>query len=136
MSQTSPRREQDTGYEFSGEDNRLIGHLATRMTGLGWFLATVGAISILAAAAGALRGLAGSSLLLLAAGCFFGLTGWWTIRGGRAFRRVVSTRGDDITHLMGALAELNRFYTLNFWLAIVYLLLVGATLLGPTSASG
>jgi len=52
------------------------------------------------------------------------LIGVWTINAAQSFKLVVSTRGRDIPHLMGALTSLRKLYTLMFWLLIATVVLV------------
>lgn len=51
----------------------------------------------------------------------FVAVGIWTHRGGREFRSVAETQGRDISHLMRALSNLLRFYTLLYLLFFVAL---------------
>lgn len=52
------------------------------------------------------------------------LVGIWTIHAAHSFRQVVETSGQDIPHLMKALASLQRLYALLFWLLLAALALV------------
>jgi hypothetical protein len=47
----------------------------------------------------------------------------WTRQAARSFRMIVDTQGHDISHLMNALAVLNRMYTLIHTLIVLGLLL-------------
>jgi hypothetical protein len=61
------------------------------------------------------------------------MMGVWTERAGAQFRTVVVTEGRDIRHLMHALEDLRRLYTLQFWICLAAivsaLVLLGASYL-------
>lgn len=54
------------------------------------------------------------------------------IRSGRAFDRVATTEGSDVTHLMTGLRELNSVFG---WLPIMWVVLVLATVGGMVAAA-
>ncbi|MDJ1168164.1 hypothetical protein PMG71_01830 [Roseofilum sp. BLCC_M154] len=49
------------------------------------------------------------------------LIGIWTYQASTAFKRIVDTQGQDIENLMGALGELRKLYTLQYWVLILTL---------------
>jgi hypothetical protein len=51
----------------------------------------------------------------------FCVVGVWTHRAGREFLVVAEAEGKDVSHLMGALANLLKFYTLLYLLFFVAL---------------
>ena len=117
-------------YEFDAEQNRLIADLARKMLGVGVFMATIGALALAGCFAGALRGRLDLAVALVLVAAFFLAIAIWTVQAGLEFRRIVETEGEDIPHTMNALAQLRRFYTLHFWLILVYLLLIVLATLG------
>jgi hypothetical protein len=61
-------------------------------------------------------------------GLVYLLIGVWTRSAAGSFQKIVDTRGHDISHLMHALAALNRMYTLICTIILIGLLLLLATL--------
>ena len=125
----------DDGYEFTGGQNAVIEDLARKMHGVGIFMLVLGVLSLVGFAAGFL-GPEAPSLAWIAIAVYLLLIGLWTVRSGREFRQVAATEGEDIPHLMTALAELKKFYTLHFWLFVVYLVLIVLTILGIPQGLG
>lgn len=120
-------------YEFDRQQNRIIADLAKKMTGVGLFLIIAGVTLLLAAAVGARSEQVANLWILALAGAFFVITGTFTFRGGRSFRRIVDSEGNDIAHTMAALTQLDRFFTVNFWLVFAFVLLVISALVGVPS---
>jgi len=128
-------------YEFNQKQNELLRDLAKKMN----FVAT------LAIAGGVLGILAGVIVLLttstnatgdgsldfsnLIQGIFLLLIGLWTRNAAIAFKRVVNTTGRDVENLMAALKELRKLYTLQYWLAVVVLVLLVVALVANIIAT-
>jgi hypothetical protein len=108
-------------YEFTVEQNRVIGDLAGKMRFVGLFLILGGVLECLSV----LRGDLGH----LIAGVVFILFGVWTRGAAGSFRKIVDTEGRDITHLMRALGELRQMYTLQYWLLMIAIALILVVLL-------
>ncbi len=116
-------------YEFSSSQNELIGDLAKKMS----FVATLSIVTgilvlifgiiILISAFAEPQGFP-EAVNALIQGVFFLLIGTWTKNAGSAFKRIVTTAGADIENLMGALGELRKLYTLQYWLVILLLVFV------------
>ncbi len=123
-------------YEFTAEQNELIADLARKMKGVGIFMAAIGALALAGCVTSALRARPDLAVMLALGAAFFLAIASWTVKAGREFRRIVDTRGSDIPHTMNALAQLRRFYTLHFWLIIVYLVLIGLAILGYPEGLG
>src|SRR5947209_2048468 len=98
-------------YEFTAEQNRLIGDLAGKMRFVGLFLILGGALQCLTLFAGLLGG--------FFSGLVYIFLGVWTRGAAASFRQIVDTQGADVSHLMAALGELQKMY----WLQYVLLLL-------------
>lgn len=121
-------------YEFSGSQNELIKNLADKMRFVAYFLIVVG---VLGALGGLLSLRTGGASSIISAVVYI-LIGIWTNSASSAFRRIVETSGSDIENLMGALGELRKLYTLQYWLLIIALVfmaiaLVFALILGLTT---
>ena len=112
-------------WEFTPQQNFMLGRLAQRMRVVGI------ALMVLAALLGLRAALGGDAIGLLAvqAGIVLGLTGFWSVRAAAELSSVVTTAGADMDHLMGALGEIRKLYELQFWIFLVVALLLGATLL-------
>ncbi len=123
-------------YEYTAEQNQLIADLALKMKGVGIFMDLIGALALAGAVTGAMRSRPDLLVILALVAAFFGAVATWTYQAGREFRRIVDTRGEDIPHTMHALAQLRRFYTLHFWLIVVYLVLIVLAILGYPEGLG
>jgi hypothetical protein len=115
------------GYEFTPEQNVLFAGLASKMQFVGLFALGVGIVAIVL---GALRRDVG----ILFSGSLYALFGLWTERSSRSFRFVAATQGHDIRHLMRALNDLRRLFTLQYWICLAALvatiLLLGVSVVG------
>ena len=114
------------GYEFSDEQGATIGRLAGRMDVVGKVLVALAVLSLLSAFFGADPEERVGDLIT---GVLVGLVGWWTVRAARSFREVATTEGHDIPHLMNALGELHKLYTLQFWVFVALGILLAVALL-------
>jgi hypothetical protein len=107
-------------YEFSAVQNQVIGDLANKMGTVGLVLIVLG---VLVFAGGVLhifhQGAEGSIL----AGVVYILFGVWTRGAADSFRRIVATQGRDISHLMNALADLLKMYTVMYVFIVVVVVL-------------
>lgn len=114
-------------YEFSPEQNVIVARLASKMQFVGLFALGIAVVAIVA---GAFR----RDLGIIVSGVLYAIVGIWTERAGRSFRHVVFTKGHDLSHLMHALNDLRKLFTLQYWICFiaiaVTLLLLGATTLG------
>ncbi len=124
------------GYEFTSEQNQLIADLARKMKGVGVFMYAIGGLALAGGISGALRSRPDLLVILALVAAFFLAIATWTFQAGREFGRIVATEGHDIPHTMTALAQLRRFYTLHFWLILVYLVLIVLAILGYPQGLG
>jgi hypothetical protein len=106
-------RSGDQQYEFKPGENRIIGQLASKMHFVGLFLLAMGLLIIAIGVAVVFH--AGPIISGILA-CVVGL---WTQRASMSFRDVVRTEGKDISHLMDALDDLRKLYSLQYWLLIL-----------------
>lgn len=114
-------------YEFDREQNALLGDLGSKMQFVGMFAIVIGSLvlvgGVLAANSEAFNpGAFISGLLYIAIGA-------WTRSAGASFRDVVTTKGADITHLIEALGDVRRVYTLFYWICIFAIALLVISLL-------
>lgn len=113
-------------YEFNQEQNHLIGDLATKMKFLGTIAIVIGLLGL---AAGAWK----EMLDIIINASVTLLSGVWTRTAGDSFAQVVHTKGDDINHLMNALHNLRKLYSLMYWLLLIalvfFVIILGAEVL-------
>lgn len=108
-------------YEFTSEQEASIGRLARRMDVVGKVLLVLAGLAVL----GALFGQETVERIdHLVSGVLFGLIGWWTVRAARSFQDVATTEGHDIPHLMTAIGELYKLYSLQFWVIVVMIVVL------------
>jgi len=100
-------------YEFKPNENKIIGDLASKMHFVGLTLLFVGLLVILHGVVVAVH------YGPIISGTFTCVVGIWTQRASVSFKNVVHTEGHDISHLMRALEDLRKFYSLLFWLFIL-----------------
>jgi hypothetical protein len=98
-------------YEFNQGENAVFSSLASGMKFVGIALMVLGALSILLALAGDF-GAAVSGVIYL-------LIGIWTRSAANSIRAIVDTEGSDIMHLMNAMGDLKKLYTLQKWALII-----------------
>ena len=117
-------------YEFSPAESVVIAQLGSKMHFVGLFVIGIGVVVI---GTGVYR----RELGLLFIGVLYGVFGYWTEHAGASFRRVAETKGHDLRHLMTALEDLRKFFTLQYWLCVVMIaaavVLLSATMLGGGS---
>jgi hypothetical protein len=109
-------------YEFSYSENLIIGNLGSKMSVVGLFMLGIGLFFF---ASVIIRWVQFHHLEvhLLFLTLLFIVSGIWTHRAGRAFGSVARTHGKDVSHLMGALENLLKLYTLLyllFFIALVF----------------
>ncbi|MDJ1178365.1 hypothetical protein PJF56_05775 [Roseofilum sp. BLCC_M91] len=107
---------QSSNYEFDGSQNVLIGQLASRMKFVSIFLIIAGVLTVVFGLLGS-----GDGIGSMISGIADFLIGIWTYQASTAFKRIVDTQGQDIENLMGALGELRKLYTLQYWVLIITL---------------
>jgi hypothetical protein len=64
----------------------------------------------------------GIAIYSAAVAVFFLLLGAWTRSAGDSFRKIVETKGSDVTHLMDALGSLHGMYSLLYSILLIVLL--------------
>ncbi len=105
-------------YEFSSSQNELIKQLAEKMRFVAYFLIGVGVLIAISGLFTLLRGGIGNIIN----GVVQIILGVWTNKAASSFQLMVDTQGNDIENLMGALGELRKLYTLQYWLLILTLI--------------
>jgi hypothetical protein len=125
-----------TQYEFTSNQNQLIGSLGGKMRLVGLVMMIMGICTLVMAAMIAIGGQSEAKLKELPqatfwsivgyyviAGLFYLLLGSWTRSSGGSFQQMVSTRGQDISRLMDALGSLHKIYSVLYILCIVAIIL-------------
>jgi type IV secretory pathway component VirB8 len=105
-------------YEFTTMQDEIIRSLSKKMKFVGVFYIVVSVIVGLSALAFLLISpLVGFVYMILLTPEL--LIGIWTLNAAKSFRLVVDTKGHDIPHLINALINLRKLYTLMFWILII-----------------
>jgi hypothetical protein len=135
-------------YEFTEAQNRQIGDLAGKMRLVGLVAVLLGVVQLILGILvvvyafrdrlpaevlqripeDTLKQLAPPSQLWILAlqagisGLIFLLIGLWTRSAAADFQKIVTTTGNDISHLMNALGSLHKMYSLLYTLIVVGIL--------------
>ena len=110
-------------YEFNESQNQLILDLSKKMRFVSYFLIVSGALGAISGFITILQGVQGGFSGIVQ-GVILLVTGIWTINAAKAFQLIVDTQGNDIENLMGALGQLRKLYTLQYWLFIIALIFI------------
>ena len=125
---TGPRE-----YEFDAQENEVIGGLASAMRFVGVVFIVLGILNSLG---GVVGGINLPAMITLGQGVLLIVIGGWLIGGAGSFRDVVTTEGNDISHMMAALRKLRSVFTLQAWvLGIVIVLSIVLVIFMFTAAS-
>ena len=112
-----------TQYEFTAEQNKVIGHVALRCVVNAVLLALLGLVGLI----GALMSLGDGTPLISIVGILYGIVfitmGVMFFRPADNFRRVTTTEGNDITEIMTGLKELRGGFKLVSIMIILSLIL-------------
>ncbi|GET42527.1 hypothetical protein [Microseira wollei] len=111
-------------YEFSSSQNGLIKDLADKMRFVSFFLIGLGVLATIEGVAALTKDGFGNIVY----GTIQIIIGLWTQKAAFSFQRIVDTQGNDIENLMGALGEMRKLYTLQYWLYIIALFFVAIAL--------
>jgi ABC-type multidrug transport system fused ATPase/permease subunit len=141
MSNDTPRNQ----FEFSPDQSRIIADLASGLRLVGMLLFLFGILQAVAmittfARAGVPNHLVGWAFLMGAAALVYLSLGWWFSRSSGSFLSVATTQGHDIDHLMDALDQLRKSFSLMRAIIIAYgiIILIGliaALMAGPPRAA-
>jgi hypothetical protein len=119
-------------YEFNHDQSRIIVDLASGLRIVGLLLFLFGALTAAALIPqlfghGWDRRFAGPALVMGAAALIYLSLGWWFQKSASSFGAVAGTQGRDIDHLMDALNELRKSFSLVRTLIMVYgvIILIG-----------
>jgi hypothetical protein len=116
-------------YAFSDEDRDSIRALAASMSFVGVCLMLLGVLSAVFALGAVYAGFVPSGLGLLVGAAVCVLVAWWMMSAGRSLSALVATRGRDVDHLMGAVAQLRRLFGFAR-VAVILFALLGAAVAG------
>jgi hypothetical protein len=109
-------------YEFKPQENKIIGELAGKMHFVGLFLLAIGVL-VIAIGVVPIHHRVEFHVGPIISGSLTALVGLWTQRASVSLKSVVYTEGKDISHLISALEDLRKLYSLQFWLLIIALVL-------------
>jgi hypothetical protein len=88
----------------------------------------MGVLNAIAGVIGLFTASIGSGIGDIITGVVLTIIGIWTKKAASSFQLIVNTQGNDIENLMGALGELRKLYTLQYWLLIVALIFTAIAL--------
>jgi hypothetical protein len=119
------------GYEFNADEEQIIARTARYAWLWGVVSIVIGAFALLASLQGsaAVLGQIPMGIANIVIGSFF-------VASARSLKSVVTTRGDDIAHLMQALRRFGVAFLIQlimFFLAFVVALIIGAAAGGQAS---
>ena len=107
-------------YEFSEEENILVGSLAKKMKFVGIFGIIFGVLEIL-------QGIF-SDKTAIVQGLISIIIGIWTTKASESFQKIVDTQGNDISYLLGALDQLKKLFSLQYWTYLIGAIIVIITI--------
>ena len=113
--------EQQQQYEFSEEENILVGSLAKKMKFVGIFGIIFGVLEIL-------QGIF-SDKTAIVQGLISIIIGIWTTKASESFQKIVDTQGNDISYLLGALDQLKKLFSLQYWTYLIGAIIVIITII-------
>ena len=116
----------DGSYEFTEAQDRMISSVASSMRIVGLVLVLLGGFQLLVALVEIMGRAAAGFTAAGPEGILVLVMGGFTMQAGTAFRKIVSSRGNDIGHLMQALRALRSLYRLQlviFTIAAILLVL-------------
>ncbi|MFB6274727.1 MAG: hypothetical protein ABEI32_01090 [Halothece sp.] len=120
MESENPQEYKPQEYEFNQSQNELIQGLASTMKFVGYFLIAIGIFSAISG----IIAIANGGFPALVQGIAELIIGFWTIQAAKSFQLIVDTKGQDIENLMGALGELRKLYTLQYWVIMITLIFI------------
>jgi len=118
-----PRR-----YEFDASQNEIFRNLSRSMEVVGAFLDTLGVLYVVAfilAVSEAVKQPAdwGKVVAIGIAMLLASIVGVWTRKAGRAFGDIPQSSGNDVEHLMDAIANLRKMYAVLSGVTICFVVL-------------
>lgn len=105
----SPQARTQPGYEFTDAQNAVVGRLAKRMLWAGIIQIVFGAMQLVGNCS--VQAGEGKFSISSTSGPFYIviiIVGAMLVSASRSFRRIVTTQGNDIQHLMAAFTSLSR----------------------------
>jgi len=103
-------------YEFSSTQNAAFSSLAGAMKFVGIVMMVLGGLMVASVLVGNIAGAIQGVIQIL--------VGLWTKSAANSIEGIVNTEGNDIDHLMSAVGDLDRLYTLQKWCFIVAFILI------------
>ena len=103
-------------YEFSAEQNTVVGNLAGKMKIVGIIMLVMGALT-------SLSGILGDKSNILV-GLLNAAVGIFTMNAAKSFQLIVDTQGSDMTNLMNAFSQLIKLYAVQLWLYAITIFVI------------
>lgn len=111
--------EAERSYTFTEGETRMIGSVGSYMRIVGILLVTGGIIQLAAAALGLVAGHGGTGIAAGIGGILALVMGNLTVEAGTSFGKSSATTGNEIGHLMKAVAALRSLYRLQVVLVVI-----------------
>lgn len=111
-------------YEFDASQNSLILDLSKKMRFVAYVLMGLGLIEGIGGVIILSTGNAENGVGSIIAGIVYIVIGIWTQQAAKSFRLIVDTEGRDIENMMGALGQLRKLYSLQYWVLMIALVFV------------
>jgi hypothetical protein len=132
--QRDSSRPEPLQHEFNTQQDRTIRELANEMRWIAFPLMAVGVLYVVATASLAVQAFSKPELIVSAiyvflAALFFLTLGGWTSRAADSFQRITTSSGRDISHLMEALDNLRKKYSLLSLLVKIYVAILVVSLI-------
>jgi hypothetical protein len=128
-------------YEFRERESDVVRRLSSAMRFVGTAAGILAVLILVVGIRQLYLGKAHDAVGPLAQGCLLTLVGLRIRRAARWFDRIVTSQGNDITHLMAALSELGRMFRFQraaiiVAIGITVLVLIGGAVMAQVNAHG
>jgi hypothetical protein len=117
-------------FEFNESQNKIIGNLAYHMRGVGVFFFLIGILYMALAILKLLQAWSTRPsaiveiLLVFLVGVIIAAIGAWTRNASFDFRKIVDSKGNDISHLMSALENTGKVFSIVYMYILVLVVIV------------
>lgn len=109
-------------YEFGADEEEEFASLSSAMKFVGIAQIVLAGVR---GVGGFVQGGAGNIVGGLVTAAVFVFIGIWTVRAANSVQKIVDTQGSDVSHLMDAVGELTKLYSLQRLLIIIAIALLG-----------
>jgi hypothetical protein len=123
-------------YEFDEQENSVFRDLAGVMKFCGTMMLIAGPLLVISGITSLMHKEFGGAIGQIGTGVGLFLMGNWTGDASKTIAKIVDTEGNDITHLISAMIDLRKTFTMQQKLLIgVVILVIGGLAFGILSSS-